>query len=115
VSLAPEFNSAKTLRVTPRGFSHWCPGCECLHEFVVRDVRLGDPVWKMVGTEGAPAFDKPMLVLTRAPGSDRVVGRCHYYVQHGAIRYLRDCTHGLANRIVPLPKLPPSVLSGHEF
>lgn len=33
---------------------------------------------------------------------------CHYWLHAGKIKYLPDCTHGMAGKTVDLPDIPPT-------
>lgn len=69
-----------------------CPGCGYSHW--VRE--NGNPSWEVSGVEtDVPTVYPSILVIGQF--------RCHSYVENGSIRFLRDCTHVLAGKTVPLP------------
>lgn len=103
----------RTLEGGQLGF--WCPGCEEMH-----GVTSG---WKFNGNYDSPTFSPSVLVTNGhyTPGfgpSDTcwctynrdhpdspapfACSRCHFYIIDGKIRFLEDCTHALAGKILDL-------------
>ncbi len=75
----------------------WCPGCETHHRFVT---KLGEgeegPVWGFDGNAERPTFT-PSLRVRLGDGA-----QCHLFLTKGVVRYLSDCTHGLAGQSIPV-------------
>ena len=80
-------------------YSVFCPGCKCDHPFRVGKSR-NLPNWSFNGDMEKPTFSPSMLVNKDRPG-----GRCHSYVENGAIRFLSDCFHDLKGMTVELPEM----------
>ena len=109
-----------------------CPGCEefggtGLHMLAVNtDVKT--PSWEWDGN-----FEKPTLspsILTKInvpvpppPDYYKINGglsfeppcyetkTCHSYLRNGMFEFLGDCNHSLVNQHVPIPDLPPWVIT----
>ena len=80
-----------------------CPGCECLHRInVIEQPDL--PCWEWNGSLDRPTISPSILVNGRAEAFNPAVPRCHSFVEDGRIRFLTDCTHGLAGQTVDLPE-----------
>jgi Family of unknown function (DUF6527) len=101
-----------------------CPGCKSTHGVSVdseefknwtKQVSYGAhakrPAWGWNGDMVKPTFSPSILVTYPANlnaseefsewRTDRV---CHSFITDGNIQFLGDCTHELANQIVPLPE-----------
>lgn len=72
---------------------HWCPACEEMH--------LLPDSWKFDGNLEKPTF-APSFRHTGNP----LPWVCHYHLTEGQLIYCPDCTHQMANKVVPLPVLP---------
>lgn len=75
---------------------HWCPGCKSLHPINVEKPNSWNAQWLWDGNVEQPTFNP----------SINIVGRCHYFIHGGQIKYQGDCTHSLAGQTVPLPPIP---------
>lgn len=92
------------------GYRFFCPGCGHHHMYYTKNPN-GRPVWAFNGDVNSPTFTPSLLNQwgTHAdpnwqppdnkPGWS---GTCHLYVTNGQIEYLRDCTHHLAGKTVPM-------------
>ncbi len=95
----------------------WCPGCEYdfegemqggAHMLPITDPGDSRPHWAFTGTVESPTLSPS--ILSNVPFR-RVRGEtsslvCHSFMKDGALQFLGDCTHPLANQTVPLPPLP---------
>jgi len=72
----------------------WCPGCKCGHSINERWTFNGDLVKPTI---------KPSLLSTYGPDSDK---RCHLFVEHGKLRYLKDTTHEYSGQTIPMEPTP---------
>ena len=83
-------------------FIFYCPACEVCHW--VRE-RGPSPCWQVTGIEE----DKPTVrpsIRVRVDDDNN----CHFFVENGKIKYLKDCTHRLKGQtvdILGLVKVPP--------
>lgn len=111
------------------GYTFYCPGCGEGHTIQTE----GNGAWSFNGDLEEPTFSPSVLLRsghyasTHKPGdrcwctfnAERAAkgeapsafkcGICHSFVENGTIRFLRDCTHALAGKTVPLPELPDHV------
>ena len=62
------------------------------------------PVWGWNGDVFAPTFS-PSILTRQFQGPDCVEMVNHVFVRCGSVEFLRDCTHSLAGKTIPLPKL----------
>lgn len=86
------------------GYLFWCPGCEETHSYLIKQYRSPpNPTWNFNGDINAPSFEPSLLYRYTRAGRDHV---CHLYLTLGQLRYLPDCTHALAGKVVPLPEHP---------
>ena len=69
-----------------------CPGCGYAH--------VVDKRWFFNGNFEKPTFKPSVLVNKDEPNR-----RCHSFVLAGKIKFLKDCHHELAGKIVNLPDL----------
>lgn len=89
----------------------YCQGCKEYH--VINDS------WSFNGDFDNPTISPSILVTGTIHPTDDEVKRilsgeyvqpkdyvCHSFIENGKIRYLSDCTHGLANQTVELTDLP---------
>lgn len=94
----------------------WCEACACRHVVEVSDPAPVARRWGWNGDLVRPTFTPSVRVTWRWPrmgaeafGSHTVPadGRlcCHFFVTDGQIRYLGDCTHGMAGQTRPLVRL----------
>lgn len=87
----------------PGGFIIFCPACQQSHLF---DLER----WKFNGNFDSPTFTPSMLIYGNKSGKIRVHEgvtyghRCHSFVTDGKIKFLSDCTHGMAGETVDLEK-----------
>lgn len=81
-----------------------CPGCGWLH--ILNTDRAERPCWTFNGDVERPTLS-PSINAWREYGGDRMTERCHSFVEAGRIRFLNDCTHGMAGQTVDLPDLKP--------
>lgn len=110
---------SKYLRNTTQGYSHWCPGCQEMHELPT------NKGWTFNGNVNKPTFSPSFLrgSLKRNIVDGQWVGEgrdawiydangnpvpdiCHYFVTDGNLNFCGDCTHALSGKIVPMPELP---------
>lgn len=75
---------------------HWCPGCKQNHVIYIdpRSQANGHH-WRFNGNQERPTFEP----------SINIVGRCHYFITDGRIRFCEDSRHELAGKTVDLPNL----------
>ena len=94
------------LRRTDGGVSHFCPACRCLHTFHLEYPNIWGARWQWNGNVCQPTLQPSMHVIVRDPEKEFPDEVCHYWLQNGVIKYLKDCTHELKGLEVPLPPLP---------
>jgi hypothetical protein len=96
----------------------WCPGCDQAHAIGVAPPAT--VIWSFNGNLDRPTFAPSIRVIgARTPtehermrimaGEDLSAAlrqECHSFVTDGLIRFLDDCTHAFAGRIVGLPDWP---------
>jgi len=88
----------------------WCPGCDQLHNFVVKSLRDSDE-WKFNKDLEHPTF-KPSLGVVDHDGPQRF--KCHLFLENGKLRFLNDSQHKLAGQQnIPLPDLPENYWDKH--
>lgn len=117
------------------GLMFWCLGCGCAHivyhdgthrthtDAELQAAYYGKgpehPKWNWNGSVTQPTFTPSILVRSRRPKgysneNPAPVGWqgeyeqtvCHSFVTDGAIQFLSDCTHELAEKTMPLPEWP---------
>lgn len=100
---------AKPVRLTPSDGYVQCPIDEATHVTlnipgptgiltlpVIRSgTRGGTGCWTWNGSTDAPTLRPSVLTTGRS-------FRCHSWINDGAAQFLSDCSHDLANTIVPL-------------
>lgn len=86
---------AKLQRYSDQMWAFYCPGCKCDHAIRVEGKP---PVWAWNGDVDRPTIAPSIHVNRSDPKSS-----CHSFVTDGEIRFLGDCFHDLANKVVPLP------------
>lgn len=88
----------QTIIETPTGWMIKCQNCQW-HEFP----KVGKPgaSWQFNGDLALPTFTPSMNELV-GPYPDGTSRRCHFIVTNGQIKYCGDCSHSLANQIIPL-------------
>lgn len=74
-------------------FVFHCPGCKVDH--------CVDESWGFNGDLGKPTFTPSVLYREFGEG-DKVTFTCHFYVKHGMIEYLSDCSHELKGKTVDM-------------
>lgn len=97
---------SSTLRGSLEEPVHWCPGCKEVH--VLPWKRGG---WIFDGDLEQPTFSPSFRHRWFAEGDAgaRVEKICHYILTGGILNFCSDCTHALADKSVPLPRLPPEL------
>jgi hypothetical protein len=75
-----------------------CPGCGFDHEVVID----GSRGWTWNGDFDRPTI-KPSILVRWDFGEKREKKVCHSFVTDGRIKFLGDCTHGMAGQTVDLP------------
>ena len=117
--------SKKLRNVEHNGLSFYCLGCRTMHM-----VNHGDGGWEWNGDVNAPTFSPSIKVTSghHMPNHNRkdncwciynaeqiAKGEepskfkctvCHFFIKHGVVEFLSDCTHPLAGQTMPLPDLP---------
>ncbi len=81
-------------------FCKWvifCPACKDFHQM--------NDGWEYNGLEDSPTFS-PSIMVTQGFGNAKAATVCHSFVTDGKIRYLQDCTHDMAGKVVALPECP---------
>lgn len=83
-----------------------CPGCmnfggSGLHMLAV-NTEVKQPSWTWDGNLDAPTLT-PSILTKSGYGKEFI---CHSYLTAGVFKFLGDCTHGFANKEIPIPDLP---------
>ena len=96
---------AKVKRLTDNSgvYVSWafeCPGCNMWHSCNETHPTPSAPKWIFNGDVERPTFSPSVLVRYPDDGQEK---RCHSFVTDGKIRFLDDCSHGLAGQTVELP------------
>jgi hypothetical protein len=89
---------AKLHEMEPGLYVFHCPGCGYGHHVRVSSSGALNPQWNWNGSIDSPTFSPSLLV-----NKDYPENRCHCFVEDGRIRFLADCWHPLAGKIVDLP------------
>lgn len=99
------------LRRFEGGYTHFCPGCESVHQIWTDDEDA--PRWSFDGDLVRPTFNPSVRITYNGPDADtrrrdrRAPSRCcHYFLHAGQLLFCSDSTHPLAGKTVPLPDLP---------
>lgn len=93
-----------------RGYRFYCPGCKDYHG-VSTNLDLRGPHWRFDGNLERPTFSPSVRVRggwVYHDDGDATFDPsffCHFFVQHGRIEYLSDCTHALATSVVDMVDL----------
>jgi len=96
----PKFSSVELSKIEDRrGYAFRCPGCECAH-FIQTNPAF-NPCWTFNGDVERPTVSPSIMVRQPWKKNGSV---CHSFIKEGMIRFLNDCTHGLAGRTVELPE-----------
>lgn len=78
----------------------WCPGCERYHLVIPKEfVHNNGPKWTV---DPVAHTVSPSILVTKGPSDPKY--RCHLFIRGGNIEYLRDCSHHLKGKTVPLVK-----------
>jgi len=96
----------RRVEMTERGPAVWCPACGCGHLFnaAATPTRKGES-WTWNGDGDLPTFLPSMHVYVEMEdGSKKTV--CHSFVTAGAVQFLGDCAHAMANQKAELPDWP---------
>lgn len=91
---------------------------------ILRGKRDGTGCWTWNGSVDAPTLRPSVLTngtyrLTDEEHATLMAGgkieprrfRCHSWINDGAVQFLEDCSHELANQTVPLLDVPDSVVT----
>lgn len=70
-----------------------CPGCNTTHTL--------NSTWEYNGDPNNPTI-RPSILVTWNHIDEQF--RCHSYITDGNIEYMKDSTHSLAGKTVPLPE-----------
>ena len=96
-------------------YNHWCPACKEIHQFAVEQPFNNGAKWTWNNDPVRPHFS-PSMNITCGPwfkDNEDTVGTvevCHYFLHHGILRYLSDCTHEFAGKEIELPEIPKHIL-----
>jgi hypothetical protein len=94
---------------TAGGIAHWCPACKEMHAFAIDAPFKNGARWSWNGNVDQPSCT-PSMNISWGPYKDDEIdiplGRCHYFLTNGMIKFCSDSTHELAGKDVPLPDLP---------
>lgn len=87
-----------------------CPGCkesggEGVHMLPVNTTEHS-PSWDWDGNIEAPTLSPSILTRTQPYVEGVPQGVCHSFLRNGVFAFLSDCTHSLADSLVPMPELP---------
>ena len=74
-----------------------CPGCG--HDHCMPTNRDAGPNWKFNGDVDKPTFAPSVLV--KAAGKAEQY-RCHSFITDGRIRFLGDCSHEYAGKVMDM-------------
>lgn len=91
------------------GWYFFCPGCNTTHQLFTPEARrrifnvIGG--WTFNNNFREPTF-RPSLLVRVGPFPDSHFTICHSIIKDGKIKYLKDCTHALKEKTIPLPYLP---------
>ena len=94
------------LRKVDVGYAHYCPACKQTHVYYVDKPTRRGARWGFDGNIDKPTFTPSMNIGWGDEKRPATMGRCHYFITDGQIRYCGDCTHDLKGQTVPLPELP---------
>lgn len=83
---------------------YMCPGCDTWHHIPVKVNSKRPHHWNWDGDILHPTVS-PSVKHTWEWGEERVTRICHYFIREGQIEYCGDCTHSMANKKMPLPRL----------
>lgn len=94
--------------------AHWCPACQQLHDFAVEQPFTNRAQWTFDGNGNLPTMSPSMNIrIGPYPSDAGEPGRmdvCHYFLTHGRLLFLGDCTHALMGQTVDLPAIPAEAL-----
>lgn len=80
-----------------------CPGCSNWHGVTIGHPNNRGAQWTWNGDVDRPTISPSILSRIEYPkDATRDQQVCHSFVEGGNIRFLSDCTHGLAGQTVPL-------------
>jgi len=113
-------------------WSFFCPGCEVTHNFYDSWVFNGDlerpTVEPSIKVEYCryPLVDPTTGDFARGADGEYILDEhrmlrgakkmtCHSFIRDGMIRFLADCTHGLAGKTVPLLDVPDDPPADHDI
>lgn len=95
-------------------YFHWCPACEEIHPLPDKWNFNGDlekptfsPSFKHEGYLKCKEADGRWNGKWRRDAEGRTIPFvCHYILTDGVLNFCIDCTHDMAGKSVPVPKLP---------
>lgn len=91
------------------GYNHWCLGCNGSHSIWTKQKNSRGATWTFDGNFEKPTFS-PSIKITYNGKDAGIDGWphtcCHYFIEAGKIRYLNDCTHNFAGKLIDLPEWP---------
>ncbi len=79
-----------------------CPGCNDYHNLNIDPDSK--PCWSFNGDLDSPTVS-PSILNRMRDREGKVIRQCHSFLESGKMRFLGDCTHGLANQTVPLAEV----------
>jgi len=104
--VAPYYDEEKVVVA----YQIFCPGCGRTHVMHFRPYGKPGAQWVFNGSLDFPTFTPSINNRSGPypPGDEREgeFDVCHSFVENGLIRFLGDCTHALANKVVELPDFP---------
>lgn len=99
-----------------KGIFLWCPGCEYtsengqkvggLHLLPIGGNTKKRPTWEWNGDLVRVTLNPS--ILTKINRQKPFV--CHSFLRDGRWQFLGDCTHSLANKVIPMSPLPDWVV-----
>lgn len=79
-----------------------CAGCGLTHAPYARPNKSPNGAsWEFNGDLEHPTFSPSVLVKVENPYTKRQLV-CHFFIENGYIRFLNDCNHFLAGKIVEM-------------
>lgn len=80
----------------------FCPACKEFHYIGVAKNNMGFPIWQFNGDNEIPTVSPSVMVEYHGADKNTI---CHSFISDGKIRFLSDCTHGLAGKTVDMVDL----------
>ena len=94
----------------PGQVEYFCPGCNDTHHVAVDKPFHNGAKWTFAGPYERPTLH-PSINYKLGPNSRGDTLICHHFLRNGELQFLNDCTHKLAGKTVPLPKIPDKYLA----